>query len=86
LPFTSERLHTYLGYETPLFGGQATAVITDDLADHEVLQYQPQAATGRWQPSQIVPGKVFQNPEPLFRKLDESIIQEEQSRLGTPAR
>jgi methionyl-tRNA synthetase len=86
LPFTSERLHTYLGYETPLFGGQATAVITDDLADHEVLQYQPQTATGRWQPSQIVPGKVFQNPEPLFRKLDESIIQEEQSRLGTPAR
>lgn len=82
LPFTSERLHTYLGYTQPLFGEQATEVLQDDLGEHTVLRYHPERASGRWEPSQIQAGQALQQPEPLFRKLEESLVAEERGRLG----
>lgn len=82
LPFTSERLHSYLGYAQPLFGEQATEVVQDDLSEHTILRYHPEKASGRWEPSQIQVGQALQQPEPLFRKLDESLVAEERGRLG----
>ncbi len=82
LPFTSERLHTYLGYDTPLFGEQFTEKVTDTVAEHTVLRYKPGSASGRWEPSQLEPGRVLRPPQPLFRKLDESIVETERARLG----
>jgi methionyl-tRNA synthetase len=82
LPFTSERLHTYLGYTKPLFGEQATEVIQDELGEHTVLRYHPEKASGKWAPSQLQPGQALNQPEPLFRKLDESLVAEERNRLG----
>jgi len=82
LPFTSERLHTYLGYTEPLFGRQTTEIQEDDLGQHEVLRYLPETATGRWEPSELPPGQTIQKPQPLFRKLDKSIVAEERARLG----
>jgi methionyl-tRNA synthetase len=82
LPFTSERLHGFLGYTTPLFGTQSTSTCTDSLGQHEVLEYDPAHATGTWAPSQIEPGRVLVNPQPLFKKLDASIVDEERARLG----
>jgi methionyl-tRNA synthetase len=83
LPFTSERLHTFLGYTTPIFGSQITQTVTDDLDTHEVLRYQPDGS-GRWLPSQIEGGRPFLQPQPLFRKLDDNIVDQERSRLGQP--
>ncbi len=82
LPFTSERLHGYLGYTQPLFGEQYVEAHADALGEHQVLRYRTANASGRWEPSQLVPGQALQTPAPLFRKLDESIVAEERSRLG----
>jgi methionyl-tRNA synthetase len=82
LPFTSERLHGYLGYTQPLFGKQFVDPRTDALGQHTVLRYDPSHATGRWAPSQLQPGQALQPPAPLFTKLDESIVAEERARLG----
>jgi methionyl-tRNA synthetase len=39
---------------------------------------------GRWEPSELRAGQRLREPEPLFRKLDPEIVEEELSRL-TPA-
>ena len=81
LPFSSERLHIYLGYDDPLFGNQVVENISDSLGSHYVLRYLPKDASGRWEPSQLAPGTPFQKPEPLFRKLDADIVDLERARL-----
>lgn len=82
LPFTSERLHAYLGYTQPLFGEQYVETYQDELGEHVALRYRPDRASGRWEPSHLPAGQLLQKPEPLFRKLDESILEEERQRLG----
>jgi len=84
LPFSSEQLHKFLGYDAPLFGEQYTETITDNLGDHEVLRYNPAAASGSWEPSQLSSGQELRKPVPLFRKLDDDIVASERSRLGQP--
>jgi methionyl-tRNA synthetase len=82
LPFTSERLHTYLGYTNPLFGHQSIEEVTDPLGAHVVLRYHPESASGEWAPSKLSAGGELQKPGPLFRKLDPEIANEERARLG----
>jgi methionyl-tRNA synthetase len=82
LPFSSERLHGYLGYTQPLFGEQYTEEETDSLGTHTVLRYRPANASGKWEPSLLQPGGRLLQPAPLFKKLDEKIAEEERSRLG----
>lgn len=82
LPFSSEKLRGYLGYETPIFGTQWVDTIEDDLGEHTALRYNPEGATGTWAPSELTPGTSFQKPKPLFRKLDVSVADEERNRLG----
>ncbi len=82
LPHSSERLHTYLGYTSPMFGEQGVETVEDGLGEHTVLRYYPEKATGRWAPSDLPPGQPLQKPKPLFRKLDPSIVEEERARLG----
>jgi methionyl-tRNA synthetase len=82
LPHSSEQLHTYLGYDDPLYGEQFTETITDNLGDHEVLRYNPAGASGSWEPSQLPAGQKLRKPAPLFRKLEEEIVATERARLG----
>jgi methionyl-tRNA synthetase len=82
LPFSSERLHTFLGYKQPLFGVPFTETQADGLGEHSVLRYNPAKASGRWEPSSLQPGQALVKPGPLFRKLDESVVEEERARLG----
>ncbi|MEW6083712.1 MAG: methionine--tRNA ligase [Chloroflexota bacterium] len=86
LPFTSEKLHGFFGYETPLFGEQYVEEIKDSLGTHNGLRYRP---VGRdaippyvWKPSELKPGQKLNQPGPLFKKLEESVIEEERARLG----
>ncbi|WP_322509937.1 methionine--tRNA ligase [Anaerolinea sp.] len=81
LPFSSEKLHQYFGYEKPLFGKQATRMVQDGLGEHTVLLYDPDDAAGKWQPSALQPGQPLHSPQPLFKKLDASIVEEERTRL-----
>ena len=82
LPFSSEKLHGFLGGDQPLFGTQNTESITDDLAEHTVLRYHPEGASGRWEPSRLRAGQALNPPAPLFKKLEPGIIDEERARLG----
>ena len=82
LPFSCERLHSYLGYTTPLFGDQFTELRNDDLGDHTVLRYRSESNAKKWLPSQLKAGQKLERPERLFIKLESSIAQEERTRLG----
>lgn len=82
IPFSSERLHTYLGYTTPLFGQQYTSVAQDDLGEHTVLRYQPAQVSFQWQPSELAAGQALVEPGPLFRKLEPAVAEQERARLG----
>jgi methionyl-tRNA synthetase len=82
LPFSCERLHSYLGYDKPLFGEQFTETVSDDLGEHTVLRYRNSTSGVQWTPSNLEPGRVLREPAPLFRKLDLSVAAEERSRLG----
>ncbi len=82
LPFTSERLHSFLGYDEPLFGEQFVDSLEDSLGTHHTLRYRPEKASGRWETGELTPGQKLRSPEPLFRKLEASIVEEERGRLG----
>jgi methionyl-tRNA synthetase len=84
LPFSAERLHSYLGYDGPLFGRQRVVTYQESSRAHEALTYDPAGATGRWAPSDLKPGQPLRPPEPLFKKLDEKVAEEERARLGAP--
>jgi methionyl-tRNA synthetase len=82
LPFTSERLHFFLGYTEPLFGTQSVETLYDTVGEHRVLRYHADDASGRWQASQLEAGRLLQQPQPLYRKLEFKIVEEERARLG----
>ena len=85
LPFTSERLHKFFGNESSLFGDQYTQEISDALGIHKVLRYRDSEQHGQvifWQPSQLQPGTKLNQPGPLFKKLEDKVIEEERAKLG----
>jgi methionyl-tRNA synthetase len=81
LPFTCERLNGFFGYESPLFGESYSETVKDSLGEHLVLKYH-EAEGIRWTPSGLKPGAKLNQPAPLFKKLEESVIEEERARLG----
>jgi methionyl-tRNA synthetase len=81
LPFSSEKLNGFFGYETPLFGEQYTEMVKDALGEHTVLRYRGVEPL-QWKPSELKPGASLNQPGPLFKKLEESVIEEERARLG----
>ncbi len=82
LPFSSERLHAMLGYETPLFGDLTIEEVEGDGRSHHVLRYDPATGSGEWVFDLLPAGRTLPKPKPLFKKLDESVIEEELARLG----
>jgi methionyl-tRNA synthetase len=82
LPFSSERLHQYLGYTYPLFGEQYLESQEDKLGTHNTLRYRPPQPGGHWEPSNMQPGQHLEQSAPLFRKLDIDVAEQERARLG----
>ncbi len=83
LPFTSEKLNGFFGYDTPLFGDQFTEMVSDLLGEHTVLRYRsPSLGKQTWRASDLQPGAKLIQPGPLFKKIDDSVIEEERARLG----
>ena len=81
LPFSSEKLHHFLGYNDSLFGEQYQEKIQDSLGDHVVLKYLGDHSDVRWKPSPLEPGTILRQPVALFKKLDDSLVEEERARL-----
>ena len=81
LPHTAQRLHEYLGYEGRLFGTQQVVEYQEETRSHQALTYDHSGAVGTWAKSELLPGQALRAPAPLFKKLDESVIEEEYARL-----
>jgi methionyl-tRNA synthetase len=45
------------------------------------LTYDHSGAVGTWTKSELPAGQALRQPAPLFKKLDESVIEEEYARL-----
>ena len=85
LPFSSQKLHELLGYEGWLAGPLEFREIEEgDGEKHTILTGDYSTWVGRWELSELRAGQRLREPEPLFRKLDPEIVEEELSRL-TPA-
>ena len=82
MPFSSEKLHQYLGYEGTLFGKQTTRMVREEKWSYAVLEYSNTTAIGMWEPSELPQGQPLRKPFPLFHKLDKDIVSEEMERLG----
>lgn len=84
LPFSSEKLHGFFGYDGRLFGTQTIVNYAEANSAHSALTYDPTGAAGRWAPSQLQPDQPLRQPGPLFKKLDEKTVEDERARLGQP--
>jgi methionyl-tRNA synthetase len=82
LPHTAQRLHEYLGYEGQLCGTQQVVTYEEETRSHEALTYDHSVAVGTWSKSELPAGQALREPAPLFRKLDESVVEEEYARLA----
>jgi methionyl-tRNA synthetase len=81
LPHTSQRVHELLGYEGWLAGPlEFRRVTEEDGRSHQVLTGDYASWIGGWQPSELPPGQALREPQPLFRKLDPSIVDDELGR------
>ena len=82
LPHSSEVLHASLGNESQLFGELRIETYREETRSHEALVYDGTAATGVWEPSKLSPGQALSKPKPLYKKLDDEVVEHERARLG----
>jgi len=77
LPFSSQRLHEMLGYTDVIAPQPEVREFAEDAASHRVLTGD-YAFDNRWRPSELEPGRKLPPPEPLFKRLDDVIEEEQQ--------
>ncbi len=83
LPHTSQQLHEMLGETGSLFGQQKVESYQETTRSHVALTYDGAAAVGVWARSAIPNGRQLPKPQPLFKKLEPSVVADELARLGT---
>jgi len=81
LPFSSQRLHEMLGYEGTIIGEQRIELYRERERTHLALTYDGSQLAASWKASELPAGQPLAKPKPLFKKLDESIVEEELARL-----
>src|SRR3954467_9410161 len=83
LPFSSQKLHELLGYEGFIAGPLELREMEEEGADrHAILTGDCSGWVSRWEPSELPAGQRLLEPEPLFRKLEPSIVADELARLN----
>jgi methionyl-tRNA synthetase len=81
LPFSSQTVHELLGYEGWLAGPLDFREVEDTGEKHTVLTGDYEGWVEGWGPSELPAGQKLREPEPLFKKLDPSIVDDELARL-----
>jgi methionyl-tRNA synthetase len=71
-----------LAEEGALFGEQKVETYQESERDHIALTYDPAGAVGSWQRVEVEVGRHLPKPGPLFKKLDQSVVEDELARLG----
>ncbi|MGJ3241102.1 MAG: methionine--tRNA ligase [Anaerolineae bacterium] len=82
IPFSSQTVHEYLGFDGQLFGKLAIQEFEESTRSHKALTYDGSRAIGTWEPQTVPVGQALRQPAPLFVKLEEEIIEQEQALLG----
>jgi methionyl-tRNA synthetase len=82
LPFTSQQVHEMLGYDDVIAGDVEFRTVDEGEDSHEILTGDYRPWVGSWAPSRLQPGTSLREPRPLFRKLDDSIVEEELARMA----
>lgn len=82
LPFTSERVRQYLGYDTPLFGDLRIKTYAESTRSHDVLEYDGTTATGKWEVSRLPIGQKLREPDTIIKKLPPETAAEERAKMG----
>ncbi len=81
LPFTTEQLHGFLGYQGTIFGHSYIEEVTDGRGSRPVLRYDGSQIEAAWAPGILPPGQRLQKPAALYKKLDLSVVDAERERL-----
>lgn len=82
IPFSSQKVHEYLGFDGQLFGDLTIEEFEEETRNHKALVYDGSKAIGEWVAQTLEQGQALRKPSPLFVKLEDTIIAEEQARLG----
>ncbi len=86
IPFSSQRLHELLGYDTVIAGELESREITAEAVPYRVLTGDYSTWVGRWRPSELPAGQKLREPAPLFVKLDpERVVADELERMRSAA-
>jgi methionyl-tRNA synthetase len=86
LPHTSQVVHELLGYEGYIAGPLVfREVEEEDGRKHEILTGDYRSWVGSWAPSELQAGQPLQEPRQLFKKLDDSVVDEELARMREAA-
>jgi methionyl-tRNA synthetase len=81
LPFTTQQLHHFLGYDGDIFGRLYVDEVTDARGTRPVLRYDGSQLEARWEPTELRPGQPLRQPGPLYKKLDPELVEAERRRL-----
>jgi methionyl-tRNA synthetase len=81
IPFSSQHLHELLGEDGQLFGTQQRETYAESTGSHVALTYDGKTAVGEWTRSIIPAGRQLPKPEPLFKRLETAVVEEEMDRL-----
>ncbi|MFL5964111.1 MAG: methionine--tRNA ligase [Gaiellaceae bacterium] len=86
LPHTSQVVHELLGHKGFIAGPLVfREVEEEDGRKHEILTGDYGSWVGSWAPSDLQPGQTLQEPRQLFKKLDDSVVEEELQRMRDAA-
>ena len=86
IPFSSQRLHELLGFDTVIAGELESREITAEAVSYRVLTGDYSTWVGRWRPSELPAGQKLREPAPLFVKLDpERVVADELERMRSAA-
>ncbi|HKC91971.1 MAG TPA: methionine--tRNA ligase, partial [Candidatus Limnocylindria bacterium] len=81
LPFSSQKLHEYLGYSGLIAGAPKRRTVREsDGSTHDVLTGDYTKWTGSWKPPGLPVGQKLRTPDPLFKKLDPDVVVAEELR------
>jgi methionyl-tRNA synthetase len=81
LPFSSQRLHEQLGYQDVIAPQPTVREYEEEGGQRHAVLGDAYEATSRWKPSEIPPGRPLPAPTALFKKLDDSVVEEELDRM-----
>jgi methionyl-tRNA synthetase len=81
LPFSSQKLHEYLGYDGAIAGAPERRTVREsDGSTHDVLTGDYAKTKASWAAPGLPAGQKLRSPEPLFKKLDADVVVAEELR------